>query len=201
MQIMHDSTSPQIKHVLPDAPVAGAAALPPSNVCQGMLDGHPLPQLGPPLRRLWRSRNSCNKASSGWMLTLRPEALVVQRSRNTQPAQWPRETDHSTGSKACATPPGQRNFVAPNPTGRQFWENTGLVVPARPCRRWPGRRALLHQRTGQIGPVDVQFAQGHCCAARSASIASVTLASGALAGVTPTATIRRESRSRRTWRL
>src|SRR5499427_2949589 len=52
MQIMHDSTSPQIKHILPDPTVAGAVALPTSHVRQGMFDGHALPQLGTPLRRL-----------------------------------------------------------------------------------------------------------------------------------------------------
>src|SRR5262245_52969326 len=52
MQIMHDSTSSQIKHILPDAPVTRSAALPMSHVCQGMLDGHALPQLHPSLRRL-----------------------------------------------------------------------------------------------------------------------------------------------------
>ena len=45
MQIMHDSTLPQIKHILPDPTVAGAVALPTSHVRQGMFDGHALPQL------------------------------------------------------------------------------------------------------------------------------------------------------------
>src|SRR5512145_3293266 len=52
MQIMHDSTSPQIKHILPDPTIASAVALPPSHLRQGMFDGHALPQLGTPLRRL-----------------------------------------------------------------------------------------------------------------------------------------------------
>jgi hypothetical protein len=45
MQIMHDSTSPQIKHLLPHSTVAGAMALPTINVRQGMFDGHALPPL------------------------------------------------------------------------------------------------------------------------------------------------------------
>jgi hypothetical protein len=35
----------------------------------------------------WRSRNSCIKASSGWIETVRPLALVVHRVRNGQTAQ------------------------------------------------------------------------------------------------------------------
>ena len=35
--MMHDRTAPQIKHILPDATVAGAAALPMANLCQGMV--------------------------------------------------------------------------------------------------------------------------------------------------------------------
>jgi hypothetical protein len=52
MQIMHDRTSPQIKHILPDATVTRSAALPTPHMCQGMLYGHALPQLRPSLRRL-----------------------------------------------------------------------------------------------------------------------------------------------------
>src|SRR5215510_15024121 len=52
MQIMHNRTAPQIKHILPHPTVAGTAALPTSHVRQGMLDRHALPQLGTPLRRL-----------------------------------------------------------------------------------------------------------------------------------------------------
>jgi hypothetical protein len=34
---MNNSTSPQVKHILPHAAIAGTAALPMSNVGQGML--------------------------------------------------------------------------------------------------------------------------------------------------------------------
>src|SRR5262249_20657983 len=51
MQIMHDSTPTQIKDIFPDPAVAGAAALPTSNLCQGMFHGYALAQLRPPLRR------------------------------------------------------------------------------------------------------------------------------------------------------
>ena len=51
MQIMHDSTPAQIKHILPDPAVTGAASLPASNVRQGMFHGHALAQLRTPLRR------------------------------------------------------------------------------------------------------------------------------------------------------
>jgi hypothetical protein len=52
MQIMHDSTSTQIKNILPDATVAGAMALPIFHVRQGMCDADTLPQLCTSLRRL-----------------------------------------------------------------------------------------------------------------------------------------------------
>jgi hypothetical protein len=52
MQIVHDRTAPQIKHILPDSAVAGTAAVPMAHVRQGMFDGHTLAQLRPPLRRL-----------------------------------------------------------------------------------------------------------------------------------------------------
>jgi hypothetical protein len=51
MQIMHNCTAPQIKHILPDATVAGATALPAPHMCQGMFHGYALAQLRPPLRR------------------------------------------------------------------------------------------------------------------------------------------------------
>jgi hypothetical protein len=49
---MHDRTSSQIKHILADATVAGAATLPMAHVRQGMFDGHALPQLRTSLRCL-----------------------------------------------------------------------------------------------------------------------------------------------------
>src|SRR6476660_2163106 len=49
---MHDSTPPQIKHMLAHPPVAGASALPASDVRQGVFHGYPLAQLRTPLRRL-----------------------------------------------------------------------------------------------------------------------------------------------------
>ena len=52
MSIMHDSTSLQIKHILSNATVAGAAPLVHGYMRQGMFDGHALPQLHPSLRRL-----------------------------------------------------------------------------------------------------------------------------------------------------
>ena len=65
MQIMHDSTPPQIKHIFPDATVAGAAALPMSHVCQGMFHRHTLTQLRPTLRRLLAFPQLLQQASSG----------------------------------------------------------------------------------------------------------------------------------------
>src|SRR5262249_25184105 len=50
MQVMNNSTSPQVKHILPHAAIAGTPALPMSNVGQGMLYRAALAQLPAPLR-------------------------------------------------------------------------------------------------------------------------------------------------------
>ena len=46
MQIVNDGAPAQVKQVFANASIAGTASLPSPNVCQGMLDGNPLPQLG-----------------------------------------------------------------------------------------------------------------------------------------------------------
>src|SRR4029434_3063934 len=47
---MNHSTPPQVKHILPHAAIAGTAALPMSNVGQGMLHRDALAQLRAPMR-------------------------------------------------------------------------------------------------------------------------------------------------------
>src|SRR5262245_14455328 len=47
---MNNSAAPQVKHILPHAAIASTAALPMSNVGQGMLDRDTLAQFRAPLR-------------------------------------------------------------------------------------------------------------------------------------------------------
>src|SRR5215467_3370797 len=47
---MNNSTSTQVKHILPHAAIAGTATLPMANMGQGMLDRNTLAQLRAPLR-------------------------------------------------------------------------------------------------------------------------------------------------------
>src|SRR5262249_3920890 len=162
MQIMHDRTTPQIKHILPDAPVTRSAALPMSHVCQGMLYGHALAQLGPSLRRLLAFpqllqqgfiRMNADTASRGAGGAAVPQRTMGTGSRG--------KLDHSAGLKRHRLSARTAPFV-PFPIqlkgpfgeiwawayGPGFTEN-GQVIGA-----------LLYQRTGQIRPVNVQFAQG-----------------------------------------
>src|SRR5438105_14213850 len=68
-------------------------------------------------------------------------------------------------------------------------QGKGLLVKVGALANRPGFAihlqivaAFSHQMATQIGPIDVQLFQSPCCRSRSALIASVTLASGALAG-------------------
>jgi len=49
VQVVHHGAAAQVEQVLAVAHVAGAAVLPVANVGQGVLDRHPLAQLGAPL--------------------------------------------------------------------------------------------------------------------------------------------------------
>ncbi len=59
-----------------------------TDVRQGVLNLHPLSELGPTPGVRWRSLSSSSSRSSGWMLTLLPPFLLfVQRSRKGHAAQ------------------------------------------------------------------------------------------------------------------
>src|SRR4051794_21978662 len=157
MQIMHDSTSPQIKHILPDAPVTRSAALPMSHVCQGMLYGHALPQLRPSLRRLLTFpqllqqgfiRMHADAASGG-----AGSAAVPQRTMCTGSGG---KLDHPAGLKRPRLSARTAQFV---PFPIQLKGTFGEIWT---WSYWPGFTengqvigALLYQRTGQIRPVNV----------------------------------------------
>ena len=107
---MHDSTAPQIKHILPDAPVTRSAALPMSHVCQGMLYSHAFPQLRLSLRRLLAFPQLLQQGFIRMNAHAVSEALVEQRSRNAHWAQVAAgNLTTPPGSKGIVSPPGQRN--------------------------------------------------------------------------------------------
>ena len=203
MYIMHDRTSPQITHILSNATVAGAAALPMAPVRQGMFDGHALPQLRTPLRRLLAFPHLLQQG-----VIRRNTDAAARRTRGTAlshrtvPTRRRRALDHAPTVQGTVSPPGHRSaWRSPSNWNALF----GTYGPCRTGQAWQkivnvslrcGTNGLAREARSLCHARSV-----HCCAATSAAIASVTLASGALAGVTPTATIRRASRSRSTWRL
>jgi hypothetical protein len=161
MQMMHNSTAPQIKHILPDSTVAGAAVLPTANVRQRMLDGHALPQLCtslwclltfPPLLRQGFIRMHTDATARRARSAALPPGTVPTRRR------W--ELDHTAGFKG---------------DGRSAWTPQCGALPIllkrpfraiRPLTHWPslaenGPRLapLLHQLTGQRGPVNMPCPQ------------------------------------------
>jgi hypothetical protein len=48
MEVVNDSTTAQVEEILAHATIAGAAALPPAYMGQGMLDGYPFTKLSAP---------------------------------------------------------------------------------------------------------------------------------------------------------
>jgi hypothetical protein len=162
MQIMHDSTSPQIKHILPDPTVAGAVALPTSNMCQGMFDGYALPQLGTPLRRLLACPQLLQQGFIGMN--------IDTPARGAGGASQPQRTTRTRGRGKLHTAAGFKGhcdatrtlqFVSlPIQLERTFGKIRPLVHRPGLAENGQRRGALLHQLTGQIGPVNVQFAQG-----------------------------------------
>ena len=107
MQVMNNSTSPQVKHILPHAAIAGTAALPMSNVAEARLHRDALAQLRAPMRCPLAFTQLRQQGFIGMNADAPPAGLVVQRSRNAQPAQV--DAGNSTvppGSKGMTTPPG-----------------------------------------------------------------------------------------------
>src|SRR5215510_6782659 len=110
MQMMHDRTAPQIQDILPDATVAGAAALPTAHMGQGLFDGHALPPLRPSRRR----RLAFPPLLHPGVIRMHPEA-AARRARGTAvppPTGPPRrcgDLDHAAGGtgdrRSAWTPP------------------------------------------------------------------------------------------------
>jgi hypothetical protein len=87
MQGMDDCHTSQIKQAFAHAVVAGAVALPVSDVGQTVLHLDTFSQLGTSFRRQLSLPQLLQQPLIGWILTLRRFRLVVQRSRNAQLAQ------------------------------------------------------------------------------------------------------------------
>ena len=187
MQIMHDRTAPQIKHILPDATVAGAATLPTSNVRQGMFDGHTLPQLRPSLRRLLAFPQLLQQG----FIRMNTDA-AARRARGTA---LPQCTVAHVAAGNLTTPPSVKGMVSPpghrsSERSQSNWN--ALLGKYGPCRTGQALQKMVNVSLRCCTNLLAREARSicnsrsvHCCAAKSASIASVTLASGALAGVTP----------------
>src|SRR5215831_10027079 len=161
MQIMHDRTTPQIKHILPDATVASATALPPPHMCQGMFDGHALPQLRPSLRRLLAFAQLLQQGLIGMNTDAAPRgaggAALPQR---TLLARRRRELDHAPRGK------GHRLSAWTAQYGVLPIQLEGTFRKIRPLSYRPSLAEngqclgpLLDQRTGQIGSINMQFPQ------------------------------------------
>src|SRR4029453_2851131 len=145
---MNNSTSPQIKHILPHATIAGTAALPMSNMGQGMLNRDALAQLRAPLR--------CPLAFT----QLRQQGFI---GMNADAA--PRRTGRTTLTQRAARTGGRRKLDCPAwleghetpPRTLQFptlpIQMEGALGKIRPLMHRPrfaenGQRLppLLHQR-------------------------------------------------------
>jgi hypothetical protein len=109
VEVVDDGDAAQVEQVLAGAQVAGAAALPVPDVGEGVLNGDARSRsFARPSGVCWRWRNSASSASSGWMATLRPLLLAVQRARSGQAAQvsFGKRTV-LPGRKGMATPAGR----------------------------------------------------------------------------------------------
>jgi hypothetical protein len=85
VEVADNGDAAQVEQVLAGAAVAGAAALPVADVGEGVLDCDAFAQLRASFGVCWRWRSSASSSSSGWMDTLRPLLLAVQRSRKDRP--------------------------------------------------------------------------------------------------------------------
>jgi hypothetical protein len=177
--------------------------LPPSHVRQGMFDGHALPPLGTPLRRLLAFPQLLPQGFIG-MHADTPARGAGRTPRSQRPPAHVAAGNFTLppGSKGLVTPPGHCRSWRSHSHWNALWGKYGPWCTGQALQKMVkvSGRCCTHGLATAARSM-CQSRRVQCCAARSVSIASVTLASGALAGVTPTATLRRESRSRSPWRL
>src|SRR5262249_5727136 len=108
----------------------------------------------------WRWRSSASSFSSGWMLRLGPDWLVVQRCRSGQAAQaCLGNCTLLPGSNAIATPLGQVRRPVSKSRANSVLVNRPVGVAHLPRLAEHGEVlvAVADQGRGQVGPVDVQL--------------------------------------------
>src|SRR5215510_15528714 len=157
MQIMHNRTSTQIKDVFPDPAVAGAAALPGPNMRQGMFYGHALAQLRSPLRRALAFAQLLQPGFIGMNADAAAGgaggAALAQRTACTRGG-W--KLHHLPWRKGHTLATRTPQFVAlPIQLEGRFGKIRSLTHRPRLAENGQARRTLLHQRTGQLGPVNM----------------------------------------------
>src|SRR5215475_13439921 len=156
---MNNSTPPQVKHILPHTAIAGTAALPMSNVGQGMLYRDTLAQLRAPLRCPLAFTQLRQQGFIGMNADATPRrtgrAPLPQRAARTGGRRkldhptWLEGHDHPT--RTLQLPPlpvqmeGALGKIRPLMHRPRFAENGQLLTP------------LLYQRARQVRAVDVQF--------------------------------------------
>src|SRR4029453_2427224 len=161
MQIMHDSTPTEIKDIFPDPAVAGAAALPAPNMCQSMFHGHALAQLRTPLRRALAFAQLLQQGFIGMNADAAASgaggAALPQRTARTGGG-W--KLPRLPGCKGHNPAPRTPQFVAlPIELEGSFGKIRPLTPGPRLAENGQCLAPLLHQLTGQIGPVNMQFSQ------------------------------------------
>jgi hypothetical protein len=143
-------------------PVAGAAALPPSNVCQGMGDGHALPPLRPPLRGLLACAPLLHQGVIGRPTDAAPRsACRAACPQQTAPTRGCRKVSNLSGrtGQACAarTRPG---LALPIALERLCGTIRALAYRPRLTENGHGLGALWPQRPGPLGPGNGPGSQG-----------------------------------------
>src|SRR5262245_33706810 len=158
---MNDSTPSQIKHILAYATVASASALPVPDVRQGMFHGHTLPQLRTPL---WRLLTFPQLLQQGF-IGMNADA-AARGARGTPRSQGTRRTRGRWKLHQAARLKGHRDAARTLQDVLVPIQCEGSFGKKWPLLHWPrlaenGQRvgALLYQRTGQIGPINMQFPQ------------------------------------------
>src|SRR5258708_36655420 len=138
------------------------------------------------------------------MDTLRPLLLVVQRCRSGQAAQVSfGKCTILPGSKAMITPAGQVSCLVVKSRAKSVLAYRPAVLRTRQALQWIARSGPRSRTRSEA-----RLARSMCssasvrpAAARSAVMAGEALASGALAGVMPTAGVRPGGRAGRAGRL
>src|SRR5262245_54181385 len=159
MQIMHDSTAPQIKHILPDATVAGATTLPTANMRQRMFDGHALPQLCTSLRRLLafpqRLQQGFLRMNTDAAARRARGAALAHHTASTNGRGKLHDSPRRKGHDLAPWTP--QDMPLPIQVASAFWKIRPWTHRPGLTKNGPLLATLLYQLTGPIRPVNGQF--------------------------------------------